>query len=387
MCTYFRRFVAQRVLPCYTISGQTGGLRLASFSIAAMLAQQKIDILTAPVPPEITPTVTEEDRQSMQTAATEFADVFKFRFDAKVEASDGDAGRLVRVIANGQQRVVTHIGVQVGLLFGKMYYLPLDLVSTATADVITVNVPLEEMVKSTIKPDGAELSRSTGIMVAGKRIGQLNQLTIHKETRRLRHLVIDRGSRELVVPATAVTSLAARQISADLGGASVSQLTVYRPDEELRQAVYDAIYDYPRLRVELNGIIIHAIDGVVWLRGYVSNDLNRRMVEDQLQDIPGLAELHNDLITDTGLAADVAMALAHDPRTAYEHIGVYPKLGEVHLRGRVTTSEARAAAGAIASSNSSVKEVVNELLIDPSAEVVPVLAGITNEEDKIPGSQ
>jgi osmotically-inducible protein OsmY len=323
----------------------------------------------------------------MQTAATEFADVFKFRFDAKIEASDGDAGRLVRVMANSQQRVVTHIGVQVGLLFGKMYYLSLDLVSTATADIITVSVPLEEMVKSTIRPDRAELSRSTGIMVAGKRIGQLSQLTIHKETRRLRHLVIDRGSRELVVPATAVTSLAAREISADLGGASVSQLTVYRPDEELRQAVYDAIYDYPRLRVELNGIIIHAIDGVVWLRGYVSNDLNRRMVEDQLQDIPGLAELHNELITDTGLAADVAMALAHDPRTAKEHIGVYPKFGEVHLRGRATTSEARAAAGAIASSNSGVKEVVNELLIDPGAEVVPVLAGITNEEDKVPGSQ
>lgn len=323
----------------------------------------------------------------MQTAATEFADVLKFRFDAKVEASDGDAGRLVRVIANGQQRAVTHIGVQVGLLFGKTYYLPLDLVSTATAAVITVSVPLEEMVKSIIKPDGAELSRSTGIMAAGKRIGQLRQLTVHKETRRLRHLVIERGSRELVVPATAVTSISGRQISADLGGASVSQLSVYRPDEELRQSVYDAIFDYPRLRVELNGIIIHAIDGVVWLRGYVSNDLNRRMVEDQLEDIPGLAELHNELITDTQLANDIAMALAHDPRTAKEHIGVYPKLGEAHLRGRVTSSEARAAAGEIASSNSGVKEVVNDLLIDPNAEVVPVLAGITNEDDKIPGSQ
>jgi hypothetical protein len=51
----------------------------------------------------------------------------------------------------------------------------------------------------------------------------------------------------------------------------------------------------------------------------------------------------------------------------------------------VTTSDARQAAGAIASSNTSVKEVVNDLLIDPSAEVVPVLAGITNEDDKVPG--
>jgi hypothetical protein len=33
-----------------------------------------------------------------------------------------------------------------------------------------------------------------------------------------------------------------------------------------------------------------------------------------------------------------------------------------------------------------VKSVVNELLIDPNAQVVPVLAGITNEEDQVPGS-
>src|SRR5215469_10386268 len=169
----------------------------------------------------------------MQTAATEFAEVFKFRFDAKIEASDGDAGKLVRVIANGQQRVVTDIGVQVGLLFGKTYYVPIDLVSTATADIITVSVPLEEMEKSITKPEGAELSRSTGIMVAGKRIGELRQLTIHKGTRRLRHLVIEHGSRELVASASVVTSVASRQISADLGSASVSQLTVYRPDEQL----------------------------------------------------------------------------------------------------------------------------------------------------------
>ena len=245
----------------------------------------------------------------MQTATTEFADVLKFRFNARVEASDGEAGKLTRVFANSQQRIITHIGIRVGLLFGKTCYVPIQLVSAATADVITIAVPLDEIEKQTTKPEGAELGPSTGMMVAGKRIGQLTQLTIHRETQVLRHLVVEHGSRELLVPATMVTSITARQIGADLEGTSIAQLTIYRPDEELRQDIYDAIYNYPRLRVEQSGITIHVIDGVVWLRGYVSNELNRRLVVDQLKNIPGLAELHNELIADSLLAANVSMAL------------------------------------------------------------------------------
>jgi hypothetical protein len=32
-----------------------------------------------------------------------------------------------------------------------------------------------------------------------------------------------------------------------------------------------------------------------------------------------------------------------------------------------------------------VKSVVNELRVNPNADVVPVLAGVTNEEDMVPG--
>jgi osmotically-inducible protein OsmY len=322
----------------------------------------------------------------MQTATTEFAEVLKFRFDSGILASDGEAGKLTQIVADSQQRIVTHLGIRVGLLFGKTCYLPAQLVTEATADHITVSASLDEILTHTLSPEGAPLNRSTGVMVAGKRIGHLAQLTFHRDTLVLRHLVIERGSREVLLPAAAVTNLTSRQISADLGGTSVVRLTIYRPDEELRQAVHDAIYNYPRLRVELAGITIHAIDGVVWLHGYVSNDLNRRMVEDQLRHIPGLAELHNELIADNELAANVSMALARDARTANQHIGVYPKFGEVHLRGRTLTAEARQDAGTVVATVPGVKSVVNELLIDPNAQVVPVLAGITNEEDQVPGS-
>jgi hypothetical protein len=72
--------------------------------------------------------------------------------------------------------------------------------------------------------------------------------------------------------------------------------------------------------------------------------------------------------------------------TATSHIGVYPKFGEVHLRGRATSSEARQAAETVAARVPGAKTVINELIVDPNAEVVPVMAGITNEEDLVPGS-
>ena len=71
--------------------------------------------------------------------------------------------------------------------------------------------------------------------------------------------------------------------------------------------------------------------------------------------------------------------------TARERIGVYPALGHIHLRGRVHTGDARAAAYEVARGVPGVKDVENALLVDPNAEVIPIMAGITNEEDRVPG--
>jgi osmotically-inducible protein OsmY len=173
----------------------------------------------------------------------------------------------------------------------------------------------------------------------------------------------------------------------NLAGTSPNNLVPFRRDADLYDEVYRAIYDYDPLRIDLPGITIHAIDGTVWLKGSVSSDLNQRLVSDQLQDITGLAEVHNELVADTDLASRVSMALGHDPRTAEQKIGVYPQLGVVRLRGNVRTPEARAAAGEIASAVPGVGRVENELHVDPHADVVPVMASVTNDEDLVPGGR
>jgi osmotically-inducible protein OsmY len=104
-----------------------------------------------------------------------------------------------------------------------------------------------------------------------------------------------------------------------------------------------------------------------------------------LEELTGVASIHNELTTDTDLAARVSHALAADARTAGEMIGVYPMLGEVRLRGSVRTAEARAAAGEIVAHTPGAKSVTNDLHVDANARVVPVMAGVTNEEDIVPG--
>jgi osmotically-inducible protein OsmY len=123
------------------------------------------------------------------------------------------------------------------------------------------------------------------------------------------------------------------------------------------------------------------------LRGHVSSQVKRYLAQDQLQGLVGMSALHNELVAVDELAAAVSMALAHDPRTAGQHVGVYPRLGEVHLRGSVQTSDARERAGAVAWAVGSVTSVVNELHVDPTANEIPELSGVTNNEDRVPGGR
>lgn len=330
--------------------------------------------------------MTDVSTEPMQLPATEFAAVQKFRFDADVEASDGVAGKLPWVIADPAKRTLTFAGVKPGI-FSPAFDVPIHLIAAADDNRVTVSIPLDEIKKFGTRPTGAQLDRSTRVVTAsGKSLGKLMQLTINQQTGELRHLVVDRPLHgEALVNAGLITAITAKQITADLGTLQPSQLTPYRPDAALRDEIYSRIYDYSRMRPDLPGIEIHAIDGVVWLKGWVSSDVNRRIIQNLLESIPSMAELHNELVADNQLAAAVSLALGHDPRTAAQRIGVYPKLGEVHLRGIVQSPQVSAAATDIARTVPSVRSVFNELRINPHFTNIPDLASVTNAEDLIPG--
>lgn len=327
---------------------------------------------------------------SMQKAPTEFAAVWKFRFGAPVETGDGELGAVASLAVDSARRAATHLGVKLGFgPFGKTFLVPLAAVTDATPASVNLSLARADIEKKdAVVPAAPALSGKTRVLRGGKSPTHLTQITVNRETLALRHLVVDSTfGVETLVAVTDIAQLDARQIILDVDQVGAPPLIPYRPDEEIEAEVRQAIEGYPRLRIDLGGIKIHAIDGVVWLKGNVSSDLNRRLVQDQLSNIRGMAELHNELVSDTDLAAAVSSALAGDPRTASERIGVYPELGIVYLRGYAHTTAARDDAGQIATGISGAKTIMNQLTVNPDAAWIPVLAGVTNEEDKVPGGR
>ena len=342
-------------------------------------------------------------RNVRQQAMTPSAEAWKFRFGADISASDGTAGKLVAVgvVADEQRQTLTYLGIRVRLFSRHHYFVPVEVITDADAEEVTLNIALAEIEKWPSAPSGSGivLSRSTRMTTidsrdardrgdaAGKQLGRLVQITVDPVTHALRSFVVDRGWRgEVLASAHAVTSIDAQQVTAHPGNRRPDDMP-YRPDEQLRQDIYDRLFDHAPLRLDLAAIEIHPLDGVVRLRGHVSNDLLRRMAEDQLQGITGMSELHNDLVADNDLAATVSMALALDSRTAGQHIGVYPRLGEIHLRGSVRTRAAYEGASNVAKAVPAVTRIMNELRIDPDANEISVLAGVTNREDMVPGGR
>lgn len=320
----------------------------------------------------------------MTTPATELADVNKFRFGGPVHTDDGELGSLAYVAADPQSQTLAALGVKFGL-FGRDHMVPIDQLVAATPENIRLKLTRAQVEQVKEKPDGPALKDGTPVTLNGKRIGKLAQLTTNAQTHALRHLVVDRAFGPAVLaPARAISKIESRQVDLTMAGMTAEQLTPYRDDDELREEIRIAIEEAPRLSVDLPGMDIRVIDGVVWLEGHCASDLSRQLTFERVQGIRGINELLNHLISDQALAARVSATLAHAPHTAGQRIGVYPRLGHVFLRGRVTSNDARIAAGEVAKAVPGVVDLHNELIVDPLTKVIPELAGVTNNEDLVP---
>jgi osmotically-inducible protein OsmY len=317
-----------------------------------------------------------------------FAAVRRFRFGADVQASDGAAGSLVALVADGQRRTVVEVGIRRGP-FRPCFFVSLEHVIAAAAETLTLDLSREQIERQTA-PAGMTLTAFTTVRANGVYLGRLAQMTVTAPSETMRHFVVAQGihgmRREAAAPARIIIGMTARQISVRLDGLPQKRLLPYRSDTVLRQDVYARLFDYAPLRVDLPGIEIQPVDGEVWLRGHVASGGKRRMAEDQVQGVRGLTALRNELTADDALAATVSMALAQDPGAdRRQHIGVYPRLGVVYLRGSVPTPAAREHAGIVASSCSMVKSVINELRVTTAEEGISVMAGVTNHTDVAPG--
>ena len=313
------------------------------------------------------------------------ADVIKFRFGAVVIASDGEAGSVAYVVIQPGQRTITQLGVK--LPGGHTVAVPLDRVVEGTAEEVRVTLTREALLQ-VMQPAPARatlLSRQTQVN-AGKVRGTLTQVSLSVATSTLRQLATKQGfGGESLFQATWITDISDDGKAITLTLPAGVEPASYRADADLLDEAHTRLWNYSRIRVDMRAVDMRAVDGEIWLRGFVSSTLNQRIMSELLIGMKGLTAIHNDLVADTDLAVTVAHALSRDPRTHGQQIGVYPTLGKVYLRGLATSQGVSDAATQIAAATVGHGTLINELLLNANASYIPMLAPVTGNEDVVPG--
>ncbi len=318
--------------------------------------------------------------------------LLQINFGSMANAKDDTLGKVAQVLVHPDTWQVSHVVVQRGLLAKKLLTFPIELVQEARVDGLQFSLTVDDLLQKAQMPAGNLLRLREHLPVGsgGEKLGGLSEVFFDAETRKLAYLVIYRhalAGGEVLLGVDQLAALKADRLDVTVPAKEFVLLPHYRPDPELAEAVRQALWDYPRLRIDLQAVTVHAQCNEVWLLGHVSSDTNRRLAEDQARLVEGVRVLHNELLADTDLAMDVAAALGKREETRGQRIGVYPNLGEVHLRGLVTSERAKQVAGEVAAATPGVEAVHNELMVSEHVGYLPTLAGVTGQEDIVPGTE
>ncbi|MBX5450817.1 BON domain-containing protein [Thermogemmatispora sp.] len=320
------------------------------------------------------------------------SELLKFRFGSKVFCSDGEYGLLDEVVVDAARRCVTHVGVSRGLFMKKRLYLAFNQVSQASSDGVTLTTSLANLAQVAVADaGGVHLSGSSLVEApaAGQR-GTLLLLAVQPSSGEIAYVVAHNlpGGQDTLFRVDTIAELASGVVRLNLSAEALKGLPPYRPDRELQREVEAVLFDLYPLHVDMRGISARVLDGVLYLDGNISSALRADLVERQVMGVPGLLEIRNNLVADDTLASEVALALGRDPRTRGLPIGVYPRLGVVRLSGAVHSAEQKRVAAEIARAVPGVRQVVNDLTVNPRAERLPVMASTgAEDEDLVPGGR
>jgi osmotically-inducible protein OsmY len=300
----------------------------------------------------------------------------KFHFGNSIFCTNGQAGTLAQVLFDAPGKRLTHLAVKQGRLFGKTFYVPFAAVTRATGEGVWLNITLEQL---SDLPDsagpGVELNARTSVR-GGSANGTLLLVAVQPQSGELAYIVARNvpAGRDTLLREQYIGELAPGQITITANEQVLSALPPYRSDRELQKEVDDIMFDLGFLHIDLKGLRLRVLDSVLYMEGNISSALRGELARDQVAGVTGLLEIKNDLIGDDTLAADIARALGQDERTRDLPIGVYPQLGVVRLSGSVRTAQQKEAAAVITRGFEGVRGVINDLVVDPSADMLYVMS-------------
>jgi|SRR5579859_1102086 len=318
--------------------------------------------------------------------------LFQINLGTVANATDDTLGKVAQVLVDPDTWQISHVVVQRGVVMKKFLALPIEFVQEARVDGLQLSLLVDDLLQKAQSPKGNLLVLKEHLPVGSgsEKLGGLSQLFFDAQTRKVAYLVVHRSAMaggEVLLSVDQLSVLQSDWLEVKISPKDFALLPHYRPDPELAEAVRQALWDYPRLRVDLGAVAAHAQCNEVWLLGHVSSDINRRLAENLAGQVQGVRLLHNELVADTDLAVDIAVALGKREETRGLPIGVYPDLGEVHLRGMVPTAAEKQVAGEIAAAVPGVKTLHNELVVNNQIDYLPALAGVNGTEDIVPGGE
>lgn len=137
-----------------------------------------------------------------------------------------------------------------------------------------------------------------------------------------------------------------------------------RADKDLTYEVDDALWKEPTLRaMDYHNIEIRVRNGILDLYGHVSSQTNRHLIEEALRRVDGLAAIHDHLVADDQLLAEVAAALGSLEYASGSKFFTGVSHGIVLLSGTAGDPKARLLAEQCAASNPNVRGVINSVQV------------------------
>ena len=148
-----------------------------------------------------------------------------------------------------------------------------------------------------------------------------------------------------------------------------------RADADILENIWNAFQKEDVVRfLDIQDVSMAVEEGQVFLSGHVARSLNQQRMEDMARSVPGVAAVHNHLVSDQDLTVQVARALGKNELVRSFVIPVYCFHGWISLGGAVPSRELQRAAEIAAAQIPTVRGVISGPRVMGEGEDAPRLA-------------
>ena len=272
-----------------------------------------------------------------------------------VASTDAWIGPLDGAVVALDANRVTHLIVKRGPLFPRRYVVPIERLERWDQEGLYLGVSiLEVFTMPAIRDHGgspgtAALTPRTRVVPNDGVSLRLKGLRLTQGEHALTHLIVSHrplGQRSLLLPADKAAGLDSRQITLGIGmgRAEIDNLPAHRLDHHIESDIWEALYASADIsQVDLKGVVVHVVDGVVALEGNVRGPQAAQQAEGVVSSVSGVVGVNARLMDDRDIDLAVASYISREaPRLAADVI-VHTQLGTVILQWTVPSTHVRRA--------------------------------------------